>query len=98
MPAYDCIELRRSRTIKGLADAEKVAVWRKPDSGPYSELIWAPEIHFNDGAWYVYFAAAPSREIKYDLFQHRMYAISSQAANPLEGPWSEPVQVVTHLG
>ncbi len=95
VPAYDCIELRRSTSIKGLADAEKVAVWHKPNSGPYSELIWAPEIHFNDGAWYVYFAAAPSREIKDDLFQHRMYAISTLADNPLEGEWSEPVQIVT---
>lgn len=39
------------------------------------------------GAWYVYFAAAPSREIKFDLFQHRMYAISCSDANPLTGEW-----------
>ena len=88
VPAYDGIELRRAKTIAGLAGADTVMVWRKPDTGPYSDLIWAPEIHFNAGAWYVYFAAAPSREIKDELFQHRMYAISSQAANPLEGPWT----------
>ena len=64
VPEYDRIELRRAQTIAGLAEAEKVTVWRKPDTGPYSELVWAPELHFNDGAWYVYFAAAPSREIK----------------------------------
>ena len=88
VPAYDGIELRRSRTIAGLTDAPPVMVWRKPDTGPYSDLVWAPEIHFNRGAWYVYFAAAPSREIKDDLFQHRMYAISTAAANPLEGAWT----------
>ena len=49
--------------------------------------FWAPEIHFNQGAWYVYFAAAPSRAIKDDLFQHRVYAISTTAANPLDGPF-----------
>jgi GH43 family beta-xylosidase len=88
VPAYNGIELRRAKTIAGLAGADTVMVWRKPDTGPYSDLIWAPEIHFNAGAWYVYFAAAPSREIKDNLFQHRMYAISAQAANPLEGPWT----------
>jgi GH43 family beta-xylosidase len=88
VPAYDGIELRRARTIAGLADAEPVMVWRKPETGPFSDLIWAPEIHFNEGAWYVYFAAAPSREIKDDLFQHRMYAISSRDDNPLEGRWT----------
>jgi len=87
VPAYDGIELRRAKTIAGLAGADTVMVWRKPDTGPYSDLVWAPEIHFNQGAWYVYFAAAPSREIKDDLFQHRMYAISTHADNPLEGAW-----------
>lgn len=95
VPAYDCIELRRSRTLAGLAVAERVAVWRKPELGPYSQLIWAPEIHFHSGRWYVYFAATHTREIKHGLFQHRMWAISTEAPNPLEGEWSEPVQIVT---
>jgi len=93
VPAYDGIELRRATTIAGLAKAEPIMVWHKPDSGPYSELIWAPEIHFNQGAWYVYFAAAPSREIKDDLFQHRMYAISCTAESPLVGTWKFEGQI-----
>ncbi len=97
VPAYDRLELRRSRTIEGLAKADPVAVWHKPDTGPLRELIWAPEIHFNQGAWYIYFAAAPTREIKDDLFQHRMYCISTAAANPLEGAWSEPKQIDTGI-
>jgi GH43 family beta-xylosidase len=97
VPAYDRIELRRARSIAELPSAPPVAVWHKPDEGPLSELIWAPEIHFNQGAWYVYFAAAPSREIKGDLFQHRMYAISTKADNPLEGDWQAPVQIDTGI-
>ncbi len=87
VPQYDRIELRRARSIAGLASAPTVDVWTKPDTGPYSELLWAPEIHFNQGAWYVYFAAAPSREIKNKLFQHRMYALRNSAPNPLQGSW-----------
>lgn len=103
VPKYDRIELRRAKTIEGLAEADTVSAWIKPDTGPYSELIWAPEIHFNvnpqDGtaAWYVYFAAAPSREIKFDLFQHRMYAIRNSNANPLEGEWEFMGQVDTGI-
>ena len=93
VPAYDGIELRRARTIAGLADAQTAMVWRKPDSGPCSDLVWAPELHFNMGAWYVYFAAAPSREIKDELFQHRMYAISTRAENPLQGDWTFAGQI-----
>jgi GH43 family beta-xylosidase len=97
VPAYDRIELRRARTIAGLASASTVDVWRKPKTGPYSELIWAPELHHIFGAWHVYFAAAPSRAIKDDLFQHRMYVISTTAENPLAGSWSAPVRVETGL-
>jgi GH43 family beta-xylosidase len=97
IPAYDRIELRRAPTIAGLATATPVDVWRKPDAGPFSALIWAPEIHHLFGAWHVYFAAAPSQAIKDDLFQHRMYAISTSAANPLEGKWSSPVRIETSI-
>jgi GH43 family beta-xylosidase len=87
VPAYDGIELRRARTLAGLATAPTVKIWRKPGQGPLSELIWAPEIHWIDGVWYIYFAAAPSREIKDKLFQHRMYVLRTAAHNPLDGPW-----------
>ena len=93
VPAYDRLELRRSRTIAGLPDAPTVDVWRKPDAGPTSELIWAPELHRLFDTWVIFFAAAPSRAIKDDLFQHRMWAITTTAANPLEARWSDPVRV-----
>jgi len=97
VPAYDGIELRRAQTIAGLATAETRMVWRKPDVGAYSDLVWAPEIHFNMGAWYVYFAAAPSREIKDDLFQHRMYSIKCEDDNPVEGEWEFLGQIDTGI-
>lgn len=93
VPAYDRVELRRARTIAELPQAPTTDVWHKPDTGPLSELIWAPEIHRVFDTWVIYFAAAPSRAIKDDLFQHRMYAITTKAANPLDGPWTAPVRV-----
>jgi GH43 family beta-xylosidase len=93
VPAYDRIELRRARTIAELPRAATVDVWHKAATGPCSELIWAPEIHRVFDTWVIYFAAAPSRAIKDDLFQHRMWAITTTATNPLEGEWSGPVQV-----
>lgn len=97
VPQYDRIELRRAKTIAGLADAAPATIWRKPATGPLSELIWAPEIHFNMGAWYVYFAAAPTREIKDGLFQHRMYAITNDAEDPLTDSWKLLGQVETGM-
>jgi len=97
VPEYDRVELRRSRTIAGLATAAPVVIWWKPETGPMSDLIWAPEIHYIDGAWYVYVAAAPSREIRDGLFQHRIYVLTTAASDPLTGPWQVAGRMDTGL-
>jgi GH43 family beta-xylosidase len=91
VPEYDRIELRRARTLEGLTDTEQVVVWEKHDTGPMSRNIWAPELHFIAGKWYVYFAAAMEEA----PFRHRMYVIANDSANPLEGNWTEKGQIVT---
>ena len=93
VPDYDRIELRRARTIAELPGAPTVDIWRKPDAGPTCQLVWAPEIHRLFDTWVIFFAAAPSRDIKDDLFQHRMWAVTTTALNPLEGRWTEPVRI-----
>jgi GH43 family beta-xylosidase len=95
VPEYDRIEVRRAATLAGLRDAEPVVVWRKYESGPLSANIWAPEIHSIDGKWYIYFAAARTTETKDGLFDHRMYVLENEAANPLEGAWVEKGQIRT---
>lgn len=97
VPSYEGIELRRAKSLDELATAPARLVWRKPDTGAYSELIWAPEIHFHQGRWYIYFAAAPSREIKDALFQHRMYVVSVAADNPVEADWQFDGQIDTGI-
>ena len=51
------ITLWRTRNIEDLKTAEKKVVWTPPASGPYSHDIWAPELHFFAGKWYLYFSA-----------------------------------------
>ncbi|WP_288443696.1 family 43 glycosylhydrolase [uncultured Pantoea sp.] len=97
VPEYDRLELRYASTLNGLITAPATTVWRKPDSGPCSALIWAPELHVINGQWVIYFAAAPSREIKEGLFQHRMYALVCDDADPLSGHWQPCRRVQTHL-
>ncbi|WP_340568926.1 glycoside hydrolase family 43 protein [Stenotrophomonas sp. G106K1] len=87
VPEYDRIVLRRSPTLQGLVDAEERVLWRAPAEGAWSQLIWAPEVHRFESGWYVYFAAAPTREIKDALFQHRMYALRCADADPMTGTW-----------
>ncbi|MDQ6419602.1 family 43 glycosylhydrolase [Paenibacillus sp. LHD-117] len=95
VPEYDRIEVRRASTIAGLAKAEPVVAWRKHASGIMSANIWAPEIHFIDSKWYIYFAAARTTETNDGLFDHRMFVLENASANPLEGEWVEKGQIKT---
>lgn len=96
VPEYDRLEIRRADSLEGLRTASPVVVWRKPEHGPMSELIWAPEIHHLDGRWVIYFAAAHTQALdKLGMFQHRMYALECTDPDPLTGNWVEKGQVKT---
>lgn len=97
VPGYQSIEVRRAKSLNDLENAEKVTVWNAHESGEMSQLIWAPEIHFIKGKWYIYFAAARSNQPKNEIFQHRMYAIECSDVNPMSDNWVEKGQVKTHI-
>lgn len=90
-PEYDRIILRRATTIQGLSTAPETVIWRKHASGEMGAHIWAPEIHFINGKWYVYFAAGSTS----DVWRIRMYVLETSAANPLNGPWVERGRITT---
>lgn len=96
VPEYDRIEIRRAKTINGLVEAVGVTIWRKHNEGMLSANIWAPEIHYIDGKWYVYFAAARTTETNEGLFDHRMFVLENESENPLEGNWIEKGQIKTN--
>lgn len=84
-PEYDRIELRRAWSVKGLAQAKPLVIWRKHATGPMSWHIWAPEIHFINGKWYIYFAAGRSE----DPWWIRSYVLECSSVDPFSSPWEE---------
>ncbi|WP_128376247.1 family 43 glycosylhydrolase [Streptomyces cavernae] len=93
VPAYDKIVMRRATTLQGLATAAETTIWTKHASGEMGAHIWAPEIHFIDGKWYVYFAAGSSN----DIWKIRPYVLETSAANPLTGTWTEKGRIALPL-
>lgn len=85
VPAYDGIILRRAKSLGGLADAKETYIWHKHESGPMSEHIWAPEIHYLFGKWYIYFAGGE----KEDVWKIRPYVLECQGQDPMNDPWKE---------
>jgi GH43 family beta-xylosidase/lysophospholipase L1-like esterase len=93
VPEYDRLELRRARTLEQLAAAEPQTIWRKHASGPMGSHIWAPELHFIGGKWYVYFAAGGAE--KENVWNIRIYVLENASPNPLAGEWTERGQLKT---
>ena len=85
VPAYDEIVLRRSETLDGLKDAEEISIWKKHESGIMSIHIWAPELHYLRGEWYIYYAGGD----KDDVWAIRPYVLKCTGQDPLHDPWVE---------
>lgn len=86
---YIHIILRRSATLEGLADGsgafEEVSVFdRAPIFGVESPHIWAPEIHYIQNKWYIYYTTRISDA---DMWSIRPHALECSDANPLTGTW-----------
>ncbi len=73
----------KTKNIADLENAEKKVVWTPPATGPYSKELWAPELHFLDGKWYIYFAADEGHNEN-----HRIYVVENASRDPLEGEWT----------
>jgi GH43 family beta-xylosidase len=84
VPSYDRIILRRSQTIQGLASAGETTVWTRKSSGVGSGQVWAPEIHFIDGKWYIYVALGVANE-----WRIRPFVLEGTGVNPLTAAWVE---------
>ncbi|MDY7231010.1 family 43 glycosylhydrolase [Hyalangium rubrum] len=85
------IAITKSRTLTGLASGNRVTVWTRPsNTGALCCGVWAPELLFLNGRFYIYFAADDGNNDN-----HRMYVLESTGTDPqgsytLKGKISAP--------
>ncbi len=84
------ITLWKTPTIARLKTAQKKIVFNPPKKGPYSKEIWAPEIHFLQGKWYIYFAADSGNNA-----DHRIWVLQNTSRDPLKGKWTMKGKLTT---
>lgn len=69
--------VRKSRTIAGIADDPGFYVWHAPPKGGNAHAVWAPELHWLDGRWFIYYAADDGENEN-----HRMWVLESESSDP----------------
>jgi GH43 family beta-xylosidase len=84
------ITVWKAKSIGDLATAEKKVIFDPPPTGPYSKELWAPEIHYLRGKWYVYFAADSGNNK-----DHRMWVLENSSQDPFKGEWKMKGKLTT---
>ncbi len=62
-----------------IGTAEAVKVWTPPEGTEYSKELWAPELHYIQGEWYVYVACDDG-----DNANHRMFVLKGTTQDPTD--------------
>lgn len=78
------LAIYKTSKMSNLKNAPLTTIWTPPVTGAYSRDIWAPELHYLNNKWYVYFAA-DSNAIN---ATHRIYVLENAAADPTTGTWT----------
>jgi len=84
------ITLWKTKDIAELATAEKKVVFKPSAHTMYSHALWAPELHFLQGKWYIYFAA----DSGYNK-DHRLWVLENSSPDPLKGQWTMKGKLTT---
>ena len=91
------LALWKTNDLTQVKKASPVTVWTPPASGPNSYEIWAPELHFLDGKWYLYYTATDKANFA-DSTRY-VFVLENASADPTTGTWTDRGKVNTqHSG
>jgi GH43 family beta-xylosidase len=79
------VSLWKTRRMSQVGSGTARVVWSPLATGPNSQNLWAPELHFLDGKWYVYYTAGSSP----DLGTQRLFVLENPSSDPLQGAWTD---------
>ena len=77
------IAIWKTAKMDELYKASPVTVWNAQPNTTYSADIWAPELHFLNNKWYLYFAADNNGNNS----THRIYVLENTSSDPTAGVW-----------
>jgi GH43 family beta-xylosidase len=60
------LQITRAKTLGGLKTGETKVVWMDTNANRCCNM-WAPELHYLDGVWYIYYTAGRSGSENLDL-------------------------------
>jgi GH43 family beta-xylosidase len=84
------ISVWKTQKVSDLKNAPLQTIWTPTTTGPNSKNLWAPELHYLDSKWYVYYTAGSST----DLATQRTFVLENTNTDPLAGTWLDKGQIM----
>lgn len=84
------IKLWKTKNMSELSTALSKTVYFPTSGAPDSKNVWAPEINFLDGKWYIYYTAGDGDDIN-----QRTWVLENSNADPMSGTWEAKGQIYT---
>lgn len=73
----DMVAVKKAKRLQDIDLERHRFVWNPTQGEAYSRELWAPELHYLDGKWYIYVAADDGKNEN-----HRMYVLEGTTQNP----------------
>ena len=78
----DSLVIYKTRDLAQLRTATRKTIFVPPKNASYSKQLWAPELHFIENKWYMYFAADSGKNE-----DHRLYVLENENPDPMTNDW-----------
>jgi GH43 family beta-xylosidase len=87
------ITIRKTAKMSELSTAPSFVVWTPRPNSDNTNNVWAPELHFLDGKWYLYYTAGPSNQGC--CGGQRSWVLENTNADPTTGSWTEKGRIAS---
>lgn len=77
------LSIYKTRALSQLNKAEKITVYTAPAEGDDARNLWAPELHFINHKWYLYYTAGSTP----NFATQRIHVLENSNADPTKGTW-----------
>ncbi|MDO7877084.1 glycoside hydrolase family 43 protein [Hymenobacter sp. ASUV-10] len=87
------LTIRKTAKMSELGTAYSTVVWTPAASGGNVRHLWAPELYWLDGKWYLYYTAGSSTGGC--CASQRLWVLENPSPDPTTGTWTEKGQLLS---
>ena len=84
------VALWKTTAVSKLGTVTSTEIFRPTAGAANAENVWAPELHFLDGKWYVYYTAGAGADET-----QRTWVLENSNADPTIGTWADKGRIFT---